>query len=270
MKARQNPVTVLVLILSLPLLGCNAGQYLAQVLITPVPTNTRVPITTPLPTDTPLPTATPLPTDTPMPAEATLPAGTPLPAGTTPASIPNCPQGWNRLEGRRVDMCLPASWEGGSDEKLDLAIATLRTMGAAGVQQASVLETTRAATIFWAFDTQVAAVTTNVNIGNESASMPVNQLMEEECRQIPIYYQQQVGGTASCLETGLVSIGSHTDVGKVVIVETISGTTMQAVQYILTQENTFWEVTFTTDPARYADSLPIFDSAISSLHISPP
>ena len=141
-------------------------------------------------------------------------------------------------------------------------------MGSIGERMASFIESTRNSTIFWAFDTEVASVATNANIGNDPASMPVSQFMEEECQQLSAYYQQQIGGTADCLETSVVAVGNFKDVGRVVVEESISGTEMKAIQYIIKQGNYFWEVTFTTDASRYSESITIFETAISTLNIN--
>ena len=80
------------------LMSCATPQAVATMVNTPLPksTNTSQPTNTSEPA-TPIPTLTPMPTQTPL----------------LPVSI--CSEGWSRLEGRGVDMCLPDSWEGGSD-----------------------------------------------------------------------------------------------------------------------------------------------------------
>ena len=239
-------VCIFMAILSISLLG-----YFKPAVVHPSATWTPSPTFTFEPTLT----YTPIPTDTPLPTQA------------LPAAI--CPPGSNRLQGRGVDMCLPLSWQGGSDQALDTVISTLNGMGSSGQKYAALLDSSRSTTIFWAFDTQESSVATNVNVQNDFASMPIAQFMQGECQQLPAYYQQQVGGTANCLETGLVALGNFTDIGRVVIEETISGTAMQAVQYLVKQGDTFWEITFTTDPSRYSAELPIFEGAISTLQINP-
>ena len=233
------------------LVSCAAPQAVATTVNTPLPESTS----TSQPTNTSEP-ATPIPTLTPMPTQ------TPL----LPVSI--CSEGWRRLEGRGVDMCLPVSWEGGSDERLNTGIAKLKNMGANGERMASILESMRSSIIFWAFDTEVSSVATNVNIGNDPASLPVSQFMDGECQQLPVYYQQQLNGTAGCLETSVVAVGNFKDVGRVVIEESISGVEMKAIQYIIKQGSYFWEVTFTTDTSRYSESFTIFETAISTLNIN--
>ncbi len=215
-------------------------------------------------------TFTPEPSSTPTPEPSFTPTLEPTSTSmATQAPVSICLQGSVRLVGRGVDMCLPVSWEGGSDERLDSVITLLKTMGSTGQQIGNLLDSTRSTTIFWAFDTQEASIATNVNVGNDPASMPVSQFMSGECQELPAYYQQQIGGTAACLEEGVVSIGNYTDIGRVVIEETISGTDMKAIQYLVKQGDVFWEITFTTDPDRYSEALPIFEAAIASMNINP-
>lgn len=192
------------------------------------------------------------------------------PTATPQAVAAVCPEGWTRREGRNVDMCLPVSWEGGSDDRLDQGIAKLNTMGADGQRMASAIQSARSSIIFWAFDTTEANVATNVNIGNDPVSMPITQFMEGECQQLPAYYEQQLGGTANCLEHIVIAAGSFKDVGRVTIEETLSGINMKAVQYIIKQGQTYWEVTFTTDLTRFAESFAVFETAIGTLNISQP
>jgi hypothetical protein len=165
-------------------------------------------------------------------------------------------------------MCLPVSWEGGSDESLDKVIVILNTKGTDGARIASFIESNRSYILFWAFDTTIANVATNVNIGNDSASMTVSQFMDLECQQLPAYYQQNFGATADCFGKSEAAIGNLNDVGRVEIEEVISGSNMKAIQYIIPQGNYFWEVTFTTDSSKYSDSLSTFDTAISTLNIT--
>ena len=175
-----------------------------------------------------------------------------------------CPEGWSRLEGRGVELCLPGTWDGGSDERLEKTLARLRTMGAEGERMASQLEANRNTIIFWAFNTDVVGM--NVLIANIPASGTVSQFMDSQCQLIPDHYKQ-IGGTAKCLETNVVPLGAFQEVGRLVIEEKISGYDLKAIQYTIPQGNTFWLVYFTTPSSQYSEFLPIFETAITTLNI---
>ena len=70
---KVKSVSFLVLLLSLLLSSCGAGQVLGPTL-TPNPTSTNTPTLTPTSTKTPIPTVTPLPTNTSTPSPTPIPA----------------------------------------------------------------------------------------------------------------------------------------------------------------------------------------------------
>ena len=185
-------------------------------------------------------------------------------AGTQTPQASICPEGWSRLEGRGVELCLPGTWDGGSDDRLEKTLARLRSLGPEGEKMASQLESNLNSIIFWAFNTHVVGM--NVLIANIPASGTVSQFMDEQCQLIPDHYKQ-IGGTAKCLETSVISVGPFQDVGRLVIEETISGYDLKAIQYTFPQGNTFWLVYFTTPSAQYSEYLPIFETAITTLNI---
>ncbi len=75
MRTKQQASAILVLVFSLLLSSCGAGQLLG-------PTQTPSPTNTPLPTDTPLPTNTPIPTDTLPPVQESNPEPTQAQSGS--------------------------------------------------------------------------------------------------------------------------------------------------------------------------------------------
>jgi hypothetical protein len=170
-------------------------------------------------------------------------------------------------------MCLPNSWVGGSAETLAAVQNELQQMGPAGLQMAAAVQ--QANNTFYALDTDAldSSAVTNVNIikdSGNSTNLPVSQYIQQTvknaCKQIPDAFAG-VGGKASCLEQGEVTVGSY-KAGRVVLDETLQGNHMKAVAYSVVQGTTDWTVTFTADASEFATAQSIFEKAISTLQIN--
>jgi hypothetical protein len=192
------------------------------------------------PTVTPQFTATPQPTNTPIP-------------------------GWEKFEGRGVELWLPESFEGGNlDEDLDLIVERLKGLGPEFEQLSQTLDQNRSVFALWAFDSKVGeqGSLTSANITTEQVLSVIT---------IDIYLdavEKQFPPGFAVRERDIVQLGDR-EAGRLIADFTVSGVSGNQLLYVVKDGNNIWVISYGTSVDEFEERLPVFEQSAQTFSIQP-
>jgi hypothetical protein len=192
------------------------------------------------PTVTPQPTPTPQPTTTPIP-------------------------GWEKFEGRGVELWLPESFEGGNlDEDFDLIVETLKGLGPEFEQLSQTLDQNRSVIVLWAFDSKIgeqgSLTSTNITTEEVFSAITIDIYLDAVEKQFPQGFSVQ--------ERDIVLLGDR-EAGRLVVDFTASGVAGKQLLYAVKDGNNIWAISYGTSVDEFEERLPVFEQSALTFSIQP-
>ena len=236
MQRRILIVTSVIILIFLS--ACGSGQTVQNA--TPPPASTP----TPEPTSTPAPTPTPVPTSTPA-----------------PTSIP----GWSKMEADNVSIWLPDTYTGGDlVNDLDVVVSKLEALGPEYEQIAQTIEANPSLFLIWAVDSNIGSTgfLTNMNLSHEEVLSAVTLDMYVQA------IEQQLPSSFTITDQKKVQIGSD-EAARLEIEMNQSGITAKQLMYVIKNNSTLYNITYSTGLDEFTDRLPEFEQSANTFTIQP-
>ena len=259
---KRRVVPICLLLLGLTLLGCGQGDGV-QPTATDAWHSAEGPGVAQIPaTATPQPTVTLPPTDTPTPEPTATP--TPEPTATLPPTPTPIP-GWEKFEGRGMELWLPESYEGGNlEEDLEVIVSNLRLLGPEFEQMAQIIEQNPSLYAMWAFDSEVGSsgFLVNVNVITERvlSAITVDTYLDAALKQLPPQLR--------VLERDVLSLGDY-PAGRIVVEFDMGAAVAKEVQYAIKDGGTMWIITYAAPEDEFEEYLPVFEQSVLTFRVEP-
>ncbi len=185
-------------------------------------------------------------------SEESQPTATPIP-------------GWERFEGRGVELWLPESFEGGDLGKdVDVIAQNLRRFAPDSEQIAQMIEQNPEMYALWAFDTEVGdqGFLTNAAVTTEKvmSSITLDVYLDAALKQFPAWLRM--------MERDIVDIGDY-QAGRLLIEFDMVGIEGQEVMYAIKDGNTMWVITYATGADEWEERFPDFEQSASTFKVLP-
>lgn len=185
-------------------------------------------------------------------SEESQPTATPIP-------------GWERFEGRGVELWLPESFEGGDLGKdVDVIAQNLRRFAPDSEQIAQMIEQNPEMYALWAFDTEVGdqGFLTNAAVTTEKvmSSITLDVYLDAALKQFPAWLRM--------MERDIVDIGDY-QAGRLLIEFDMVGIEGQEVMYAIKDGNTMWVITYATGADEWEERFRDFEQSASTFKVLP-
>jgi hypothetical protein len=240
------------------------------------PTPTKQPTFTLIPTKQPTFTRIPTkkatvkvkPTITLVPTNTLAPTNTPVPVATEVPYVAQIPEGWKQFVGNGLEIYLPNSWQGGTDNDLDLVFAELKKMSPEMATLASQVEAQRNQIRFFAIDFDASSSGTNINATKICAQVPLNvTLLNDICKQTNEVYEK-IGGTFTCVSQEIIQTNAYKKVGVIIAEQEINNQKVKSIQYLVDDGNCFWMFTLTTSHENFENYRKILETSMETFRIT--
>ncbi len=175
--------------------------------------------------------------------------------------------GWEKFEGRGIELWLPESFDGGdpTSEDLEMIIEGLRSLGPDFDQMAQMVEQNRSVFVIWAFDSELgdSGILTNAIVGTERVptALKMDTYLDAVTKQLPAQFRVD--------KREIVKLGEY-EAGRLVIDFTMSGAHAKQLMYTIKDSGTMWSVNYTTGAEEMDQRLPTFEQSIRTFKIQSP
>lgn len=182
----------------------------------------------------------------------------PTPIATT-IPIP----GWHILNGNKVNIWLPKSFDGGNPKTdAQQIISRLHELGPNFNQIAQVLQSNQGVIDLLAYDTEAndVGLVTNVVVNEESVpeSIEINSYLNSLASHLPKQYE--------VLEQGIIPSEKY-PTGRLVSVFNSPNGHIKQVLYVFKKSRSIWRLVFTTPESEYVQRTSSFDQSAISITI---
>jgi hypothetical protein len=169
--------------------------------------------------------------------------------------------GWNVLQGRGVELALPADYRGGNPTSTEFKalLVEIKKLGSNFAQAAELAERNPNIFVFFAINTKetTARGVTNVLVASQQLPETVNltTLMDAVAKSVPAGFR--------VVDRKVVSIAGK-QAGRLVVEAQLQGESVQQLTYISQQDKILSVVAYTTSKAAFQRQLPIFERSIQT------
>jgi hypothetical protein len=186
-----------------------------------------------------------------------------IPETPKPAYIP--PAGWNKFEGKGIELWLPNSFQGGDLENdLEVIVSRLETLGPEYEQIIRTIEANPSVFVLWAFDTFIgdSGFLTNVNVTHEDvvSAVTLDTYIDAVRQQLPSSF--------SITDQKNILLGDQEAIQLDISVNE-SGMNAKEAMFVTKDGNTIWVITYSTGANEFDNRLPIFEQSAQSIQINP-
>jgi|WetSurMetagenome_2_1015567.scaffolds.fasta_scaffold07258_3 hypothetical protein len=178
----------------------------------------------------------------------------------TPTLIP----GWEKFEGKGVELWLPESYEGGNvSEDLQTVVEKIRSLGPEYENMASVIEKNPDMFAIWAFDSKIGTsgslTSAAITFEKVKSVITIDTYLDAVSSQLPASFK--------VTDRQIVKLNGY-DAGKLLIEFTISGTNGKELMYAVKNGNTFWVITYGTGADEFDLRLPEFEKSALTFKVN--
>ncbi|MEE8152553.1 MAG: hypothetical protein V3T76_05915 [candidate division NC10 bacterium] len=182
-------------------------------------------------------------------------------AETPQPTAPAVP-GWQKFEGRNVELWLPPTYQGGdlSGKNLEMVVEGIRTLGPDFEEVAQVIERNPSAFLIFAVDSEVgeSGNLTNMNVVAERvpSAVTMNTYLDLVAKKLPRQYR--------VIEREIVQLDHH-QAGRLVLeIEDV-----KQLMYAIKSDNTMWAVNYSTGVEEFEQRLPVFEQSARTFNVRP-
>lgn len=178
----------------------------------------------------------------------------------TPTLIP----GWEKFEGKGVELWLPESYDGGNvSEDLQTVVEKIRSLGPEYENMASVIEKNPDMFAIWAFDSKIGTsgslTSAAITFEKVKSVITIDTYLDAVSSQLPASFK--------VTDRQIVKLNGY-DAGKLLIEFTISGTNGKELMYAVKNGNTFWVITYGTGADEFDLRLPEFEKSALTFKVN--
>ena len=173
--------------------------------------------------------------------------------------------GWNKFEGKGIEIWLPGSYIGGDlSHDLDIILTNLQNLGPDFEQAAQIIEQNPELFLIFATDSNIgiSGTLTNVNITTEEilSSLDLDTYMDLAISQFPPQF--------NIIDRKITTLGEYY-AGRLLVDFQVSGFDGKELIYIIKDDTTIWIITYATGKVEFAERLRVFElSALTFRKVS--
>ena len=176
-----------------------------------------------------------------------------------PTPIP----GWEKFEGKGVEVWLPESFEGGDLENdVDVVVQNLRRLGSEYEQTAEMIEQNPDMFAIWVFDSEVgpSGALTNLNVTSEKvlSAITLDTYLDAVSGQLHSAF--------AIVEREIVTLSGY-EAGRLVIEVSAPVLVAKELMYAIKEGGTMWVIAYTTGADEFDERLPIFEQSAETFKI---
>jgi hypothetical protein len=188
--------------------------------------------------------------------------------GRPEAPRPEAPPipGWEKVDGGRVALWLPQSFQGGllSGKNLDAIVEGIRALGPDFEKAAQIIERNPSAFVVFAVDSQVgdSGTLTSMNVVAERvpSAVTVNTYVDIVAKKLSRKYR--------VVERGIVPL-DHYEAGRLVVEIDVQGVSMKSVMYAVKDDGTIWALNYGTGASEFDQRLAAFEQSARTFAVQP-
>jgi len=186
-------------------------------------------------------------------------------AETPQPTAPAVP-GWQKFEGRNVELWLPPTYQGGelSGKNLEMVVEGIRTLGPDFEEVAQVIERNPSAFLIFAVDSEVgeSGSLTNMNVVAERvpSAVTMNTYLDLVAKKLPRQYR--------VIEREIVQLDHH-QAGRLVLEIEVRDMHVKNLMYAIKSDNTVWAVNYGTGVEEFEQRLPVFEQSARTFTVRP-
>lgn len=169
------------------------------------------------------------------------------------------------MEAENVSIWLPDSYTGGDlVNDLDVVVAKLRSFGSEYEQIAQTIEANPSLFLIWAVDSNIGSsgFLTNMNLGHEEVVSAVTLDMYIQA------IEQQLPSSFAITDQQKVQIGPDEAI-RLEVEMNKSGITAKQLMYVIKNNNTIYNITYSTGLDEFADRVASFEQSANTFTIQP-